>query len=184
MWDQFWAFTRHGEEFRFFYILIIIYLKTQQNDESFWNKWSMNYPNNLLLPWSRKGVYLGAFAKQSYETKPITFAMSVSLWRHVRALDRLPSQFSYNFSRHCGFGAGLATSEQPLHYGLDDRAIRVRFPAKSTDSLPQDNFCGTMVTGGLNQPRCEPTAHLYFAPMLTIRESLPPIPHTFSWRNA
>jgi hypothetical protein len=39
---------------------------------------------------------------------------------------------------------------QPLHYGLDDQGIRVRFPAKATDSLLQDNFCGTMVTGGFS----------------------------------
>jgi len=41
-------------------------------------------------------------------------------------------------------------SAQPLHYGLDDRGIRVRFPAKATESLLQDNFCGTMVTGGFS----------------------------------
>jgi hypothetical protein len=39
-------------------------------------------------------------------------------------------------------------SVKPLHYGLDDRGIRVRFPTKAIDSLLQDvNFCGTMVTG-------------------------------------
>jgi len=40
----------------------------------------MDYPNILLLPLSRTGVYLGAFAKQSYKTKSITFAMSVCLY--------------------------------------------------------------------------------------------------------
>jgi hypothetical protein len=75
----------------------------------------------------------------------------VSVWQHVRALNRLSSKFSYNFSRHYGFGAGLAMLVQPLHYGLDDRGIRVRFPAKATHSLLQDvNFCGTMVTGGFS----------------------------------
>ena len=61
-------------------------------------------------------------------------------------------------------------------------------PSKSNRFLMQDvNFCGTMVTGfprGMNQPRCEPTAHLHFTPILTTRESLPPIPRMFSLRNA